>query len=121
MIVVTIDLYPMGLMSRKALNTVRIWNDGGGTATRGSYNYQIWSPRNRLIVSGHVDNFPRKSKTAVDLLQLVLDHAAVKLGQLKKGASAKASTSDVGTTPGFTGFARSIRVRNTMNDQEVKT
>ncbi len=70
MIRIIIELWPFGLEThKKVLHTLDIANDGSGTSTQGNYKSRIdlskWD-------EDQVINFPRKSKSALELLYLVL-------------------------------------------------
>ena len=71
MIVIKVELWPYGYEERKEdLGVCAIWNTGEGTPTRGSYRYRLWFERK--MISGDIDNFPRKRLTAWDLLCRIL-------------------------------------------------
>lgn len=54
---------------------VVIVNDGQGTAARGNYDYVIYGKHNREIKRGRIENWPRKSKTPIKLLQAIINDA----------------------------------------------
>ena len=71
MIVVTIELWPLGDKSqRETLNTVRIWNDGSGDQEIGHYGVSLAGVRGKIL--GRILNIPRKRQNAVRLLYYAL-------------------------------------------------
>lgn len=73
MIKVTVELDVLGLgRTVKRLCTVRVYNDGSGTETRGNYGVKVFSKTGKLMRKGKVLGWPRKSKHVVDLIAAAL-------------------------------------------------
>jgi len=74
MLRVTIELWPHGLEQEKTiLGSGTIANNLSGTATKGNYNITLKTKgENRIYKECKVEGFPRKNKTAWELLYLAL-------------------------------------------------
>lgn len=59
----------------KTLVSITISNTGAGTQNYGDYYYSIRGRKNQLLKEGIIDNWPRKRKTALALLQKVINTA----------------------------------------------
>lgn len=69
MLVVKIELWPLGMEShKKTLAVGRIINDGSGSLSTGNYKVELHDARGRLWKTGRVENFPRRRLLAWDLL-----------------------------------------------------
>ena len=73
MIVVNMDLHSAVTHQKSSLVKIKIWNDGTGTLARGNYQWNIFSRNGRLMKTGELKNWPRNSKTALALLQKVIN------------------------------------------------
>ena len=74
MLKITVDLLSSrGPKYNKRLGTAIISNDASGTETRGNYVAEIFARNGRVIHLAEVRDFPRKSRTAWDLLYRALD------------------------------------------------
>ena len=94
MIIVTMMLHSAITGKKTQLAAVRICNVGG-TDLRGNYSYEIMGKRCGIpLRKGRIENWPRKSKTALALVQRVLNDAyGVPLGY-HKAPSAKPSRAE---------------------------
>jgi hypothetical protein len=66
MIVIKIELWPLGFESHKReIGRMHITNKGTNTGTRGDYKVDLMRRKstNKVLRTGDVDNFPRKSKS----------------------------------------------------------
>lgn len=72
MLLTTIALIPFGIGTPVRLGYIKIANQGTGTKYRGNYtiSFHTKSGKVRRVVT--VENFPRKSKDAFELLHLAL-------------------------------------------------
>jgi hypothetical protein len=68
---IVLDSFGLGVQ-RKDLATITIVNDGSGTPLRGNYIVTRYASNGRELESARVENWPRKSKTPVDLLAKAL-------------------------------------------------
>lgn len=76
MIEVDLTLNVRGLgLTKKSLGRVTIANDSTGTETRGNYVAKIYGAKGKLLKTVRVENFARKSNSALKLLKLILDEA----------------------------------------------
>jgi len=73
MIIVTVKLHSARNGEISQLARIRLWNDGTGTQERGNYHWEIRGKGNRFMKNGELKNWPRKSKTALALLQKVIN------------------------------------------------
>ena len=74
MLKVTIDLISAnGSEYDKRLGTAIIYNDATGTPTRGNYVAELHGQSGKLLHLTEVRDFPRKTRTAWDLLYRALD------------------------------------------------
>lgn len=73
MIKVSIDLHPLGIESEKrALGSMRIWNDATGTRDVGNYQFEVIGANGRVLKHGCVKGFPRRTHRAEELMYLCL-------------------------------------------------
>lgn len=80
MIVVKMELWPLGDESRKkTIGTVRIVNDGTGTWSRGNYNVSVMhrgkGKEHKVWRHGRVTDYARLSKSPYNLLLAALQSA----------------------------------------------
>jgi len=76
MIVTTMRLHSAISRDRdQDLVRITIINTGTGSEKRGNYSWKIYGRRNQLLRSGSILDWPRKSKTALALLQRVINDA----------------------------------------------
>jgi hypothetical protein len=69
MLVVKIELWPLGCESRKKTLAVgHIINDGSGSMSSGNYRIELFNAAGRLWKTGRVEKFPRRRLLAWDLL-----------------------------------------------------
>lgn len=54
---------------------IKISNDGTGTQKRGNYRWTITGKRGRKMKEGRLVNWPRLSKTPLELLQRIINTA----------------------------------------------
>lgn len=73
MILVSIALHSTITRRTSSLGQIRIWNDGTGTQKRGNYKWNIYARNGRLLKSGELSNWPRQSKTAMALVQRIIN------------------------------------------------
>ncbi len=59
------------------LGQVDIWNDATGTGTRGNYRFCVRGKR-KVLAEGEIKDFPRKSRSALELLRRCLEAAQVR-------------------------------------------
>lgn len=75
MIVVRVELWPLGDESRKTeLACAEIYNDASGTNSKGNYVYNLFH-KGRAFRSGKVTGFPRLRLNSWDLLFCALRDA----------------------------------------------
>ena len=55
------------------LAMVMVHNDGTGTATRGNYKYEVFGKNDRVLKRGRIENWPRKAKSPIALLERILN------------------------------------------------
>ena len=76
MILVTMTLHSAITGQPTELVSIRIVNDGTGTPTLGNYTFRITGKNSKQVLKqGAVKDWPRKSKTALALLQRVINTA----------------------------------------------
>lgn len=75
MIVTTMNLHSAVTGKTSTLVTVKITNDGTGTVERGNYRWTVYGRDGRIIKTGYLDNWPRKRKSAGQLLAKVMNTA----------------------------------------------
>lgn len=74
MIRVNMELDSWGLgIKTKSIAKVTIANDGSGTETRGNYNVVAIAKNGKVIRTGRVTNWARKSKPPLALLKAALE------------------------------------------------
>lgn len=74
MIVVDIRLKSAVARSRdRLLGKVLIANDGTGLKNRGYYEVRAFRPTSLRLHKGRVENFPRRSRSALELLRRALN------------------------------------------------
>jgi hypothetical protein len=72
MINVVLELWPFGLpKNKKRLGRIKIANVGG-TPDRGNYLIRIYNKEGTEVRTTRVFNFPRRTKSAIELLALAL-------------------------------------------------
>ena len=72
MIIVTIELHGAVSLTRKVLGTLKIANDGTGTAATGNYTAELRGANGRVLETCRVRGFPRKRRLACDLVYRAL-------------------------------------------------
>jgi hypothetical protein len=79
MIKVKIVLHSARTGEKSLLGDVVIWNDGTGTTKRGNYGFLVRGRKaTKILAKGEVRDFPRKSRTAVELLKRCLNAIKVR-------------------------------------------
>lgn len=74
MLEVTINLIPHGYGTPQCKACIRITNDGTGSLSSGNYQYTIFKTnRLRTFRRGELKNFPRRSRSALELLKRILN------------------------------------------------
>lgn len=78
MILVDIVLHGAQTGRVRRLGRVKIANDGTGGARRGNYVVVAWNGRSRRPRGGYVEGFPRRSRSALELVRRALNDLSAK-------------------------------------------
>lgn len=73
MIVVPMTLVSACTGKVTILRTLRIINDGTGTARRGNYRVELLGKRNQVLRMGRIERWARNSRTPEQLLSKALE------------------------------------------------